>query len=188
MDATAALIWIANIILCIAGSVAIFGADREYWADPRTKFRIVILRALLINLNVAALCSLITGHWLLVGACGIEGLIVGAIGASLHPFMTWRDLRSGFRSANAQAEALSLPLEVKFALVDRACTQLTMLIFVDAIAFSIWAGWRWYKAAALISIVPTLIGGVLRFSFGSSRLKLAARRLLLSRVGGESND
>jgi hypothetical protein len=176
MSATLAFIGITNLILLLAGTATIFGADRDYWADPRTKFRIVILRVLSVNLDVAALSSLITGHWMLAAAFGIEGLIVGAIGASLHPFMTWRDLRSGFRSVSARTEALSLPLEAKYALVDRACTQLAMLVFANAVAIlALRAGWKWYAAVGIAYILSGLIGGILKFALGSSRIRVPRR-------------
>jgi hypothetical protein len=172
MSPIVALIWSANIFACVGGTITIFGADRDLWADPRTKFRIVILGPLCANLGAGTLGGFITGHWIVAIACGAEYLLVCAIGSYLHPQMSAGDLRRGFRSVSARSEALSLPLDLKFSLINRACTQLAMLFFVDAVAvLVVRGGWVWYAAVAIGSIISTVTGGILKLAFSSARTR-----------------
>jgi hypothetical protein len=175
MVACTALIWTGWILVCSGSIVALLRANGDYWADPRTRIRLVILGPMSLLFTVATLGGLICGHWMLAAIFGVEDFTLCAIGAGLHPLMTWRDLLLGFRSVNARAEALSLTAQMKYSLVDRACTQLGFLILIDAVALALRAGWKWYAAAGIGYIISGMSGGLLKFVFGSTASNLPQR-------------
>jgi hypothetical protein len=96
---------------------------------------------------------------------------LGVIGSMLHPHQSARELAEGpVTGPAAIAEAAALSDAAKRLLVGRACAYVALLIGgVTALAAIAGLGFRWYSGLGSAWVVMILVGGFLKFAFGTVR-------------------
>lgn len=131
------------------------------------RFEVFILRPLWVIFFCFLILFVFKGMWLFVCGAIVSFLYIGVVGSKLHPHQTASDLAKGpLTSEAAVAESKNLSPEMKKTLVDRACTEIGILIGI-ASGFILWiiVGWHWYFAFIIAITVYPLIGTSLKLIF-----------------------
>ena len=162
------VVWLINGIVIAKGTWLIIFGPQEAWQDPRTRFQVVVLWPLLANSAGGVIASAITKNWTYAAFFVADLLLVGAIGAGLHPMLVYSDLARGpITSVAANTERSTLPFPVKLLLNRRASVLVALLLVANLSALLIHSGWPWYSAMPVSFAVSSLLGGVLVYVFAT---------------------
>jgi hypothetical protein len=137
----------------------------QFLTSPINRIERRILRPVWLATITAVVVALLGRHWWSAGAAVLGLLLLGHIGAGLHPLASARDLCNGPTSGmTAEREAALLPVGAQLALAARASTQIAVF-FVLALSWLAIAGlrWRWFVAIPAAWVGGLLVGVLIRW-------------------------
>jgi hypothetical protein len=135
--------------------------------NTRKQFELFVIRPVFLLLLGLAIIAGCTSHWWFSVVCAFAWAFVGAIGSSLHPLQTARDLSNGpMTNPVAALEDTLLPDSLSRFPVSISCTKVGMLLGAVGGCFAAsFLNFRWYWAIAVGCYSAILIGGVLKWIF-----------------------